>query len=306
MDHGKPIWACLLLDEAPVTALRLLSSSSALFLLAALTQACVVTSTDTQDPLPSEDPNANKLPKAPAPTIAQPSQNNNNANTPPPATKDADYLEVVYLFMRGHDNSSWMCTGTLVAKDKVVTAAHCLDPKEFATYEIIAPNAPGSPRIGAKAPTMFGGDYNDVAQPDIGFLTLNEPVVLPEYAVLTDVVARVEGGEKLTATAVIRTEQVALSPFRVSSKMPLSSSVELGYDNGFATPMFSKGGDSGAGLFLVENGKTTHKLIGVARQPDPDRQIDHFTRVGASFKQWYETKNPAPPGGGDGGNGGTK
>jgi hypothetical protein len=285
----------LLLDVALVTALRLLTASSIL-LLSALTQACVVTGTDTpnEEPLPSDQqdpPNANKLPS---------SNNNNNNNNPPSVaqpslpTKDADYQEVVHVFMRGHDNSTWMCTGTLVAKDKVVTAAHCLDPKEFATYEIIAPNAPGSPRIGAKLPTMFGGDYNDVAQPDIGFLTLNEPVILPEYAVLTDVVSRVEAGEKLTVAAVIRTEQVALAPLQVSSKLPLSSTVEYGYDNGFGTPLFSKGGDSGAGLFLVENGKTTHKLIGVARQPDPDRNIDHFTRVGASFKQWYDAKNPAP------------
>jgi len=34
---------------------------------------------------------------------------------------------------------------------------------------------------------------------------------------------------------------------------------------------------------LVEDGKMTHKLVGVARQPEPDRQLDHLTRIDAAF-----------------------
>ena len=45
--------------------------------------------------------------------------------------------------------------------------------------------------------------------------------------------------------------------------------------------------NSGASLFLVENGKPTHKLIGVARQPEPERNIDHFSRIDAAFTQWF-------------------
>jgi len=60
------------------------------------------------------------------------------------------------------------------------------------------------------------------------------------------------------------------------------ASTSLSFEHGFATPLFTKGGDSGAGLFLVENGQITHQLIGVARQPEPSRSLDHFTRIDAS------------------------
>ena len=69
--------------------------------------------------------------------------------------------------------------------------------------------------------------------------------------------------------------------------MPVTSTVQYGYEHGFGTPMFSKGGDSGAGLFLVENGQRTRKLIGVARQPEPERDLDHFTRIDPAFLAWY-------------------
>jgi hypothetical protein len=71
--------------------------------------------------------------------------------------------------------------------------------------------------------------------------------------------------------------------------MKVSSAVEFGYDHGFSTTMFSHLGDSGAGLFLVEDGKRTHKLIGVERQPEPSRNIDHFTRIDPVTKQWFAT-----------------
>ncbi|MDF2696485.1 MAG: hypothetical protein K0S65_4868 [Labilithrix sp.] len=86
---------------------------------------------------------------------------------------------------------------------------------------------------------------------------------------------------------MVRTKEEPEAPLHMSPQLPLSSTTELGYVYGFGTPYFSNGGDSGAGLFLVENGKPTHKLIAVARQPEPDRDLDHFTRIGAPFLDWY-------------------
>jgi hypothetical protein len=190
--------------------------------------------------------------------------------------------------MTAKDGTHWFCTGTLVAADKVVTAAHCLDPIKFASYEIVASLAPGKPRVAASAPKIFGGSFEDVANPDVGFLTLSKPVMLPRYAELTDVVASVEAKQDVSAAAIVRIAQHPDAAFGESEAMPVSSTVQYGYEHGFGTPMFSKGGDSGAGLFLVENGKVTHKLIGIARQPEPERDLDHFTRVSAAFKSWYE------------------
>ncbi len=277
---------------APFTV-RMRRSFLLSFLLASLSLVgCSVTTTDTTDDPPTSFPNdTNKNTpttppsspaKPPSNTIAQPKQ---------PIADEGSFYEVVYVFMVDHDGGGWMCTGTLVAKDKVITAAHCLDTKEFVSYKVVAPNAPqGRVERTASNPQSFGGDYNDVAQPDIGFLTLNQPIDLPHYAELADVTTRVEAKESILAAAYLRTAEQAEAPLAMSPQEPVSSTVDLGYEHGFGTPLFTKGGDSGGGLFLVENGKTTHKLIATVRQPEPDRNIDHFTRVDAAFLTWYNAK----------------
>lgn len=212
-----------------------------------------------------------------------------HAPAAPTTTKPADGVlpEVTYLFMRDKFRQGWMCTATLIAPDKAITAAHCLDTTEMVSWQIVAPNAPGSPTVDAKNPQVFGGAYADVANPDLGVLTLVTPIVLPAYAELTDVTARVAAGEDVRAAAVVRTSEEPEAPFHVISGLAVSSTVPYGYDHGFGTPMFSEGGDSGAGLFLFENGAITHKLIGVARQPEPSRDLDHFTRIDSDMLAWY-------------------
>lgn len=241
------------------------------------------------------------------------------------------FAEEVYVFMRSQF-SLWMCTGTLVSPTVVVTAAHCLDTSMFDSYFVVAPQAPGRVQREAHHPQAFGGSFEDVANPDIGILTLEKPIVLPRYAQLTDVVDAVEaataasldadedagdggddagdggddagdGGDAgsdagvpgVFGAAYVRTSQDnAESPLTWTGDMPVTSTIQYGYSHGFGTPMYSKGGDSGAGLFLVENGVKKHKLIGVERQPEPSRNLDHFTRIDAAFVAWFNevTKTP--------------
>ena len=240
---------------------------------------------DVPSPMPAMTTRPSPSPAKERTPFAQPE--------PEPAAEvdEGTFAEVVYVLMRDQEFDLWFCTGTLVAKNKVVTASHCLDPEMFRSYEIVAPLAPGKPRVSASKPKIFGGDPEVVENPDIGFLTLDTSIELPRYAQLTDVVAQVEAGEQLTGVAVVRTAEKPEAPLAMSQYLPLSSTVALGYTHGFGTPYFSNGGDSGAGLFLVENGQPTHKLIAVARQPEPDRDLDHFTRIGPEFLGWYAANN---------------
>src|SRR5204863_10069551 len=123
-----------------------------------------------------------------------------------PLPYDGPHVEVVCVQMKDREAGRWICTGTLVGKTTVVTAAHCLDPSIFISWEVISPLAAGKPHAFGQMPDVFGGRYNDVANPDIGILTLKTPIDLPVYAELTDIVAKVEAGEKPMGAAVVRTE----------------------------------------------------------------------------------------------------
>lgn len=215
--------------------------------------------------------------------------------TPDATATDPDVIaEEVWVFTYERPGALryWYCTGTLLSSNRVITAAHCLVPKatdnfKFTHWEIVAAQLPNKPRVTASSPKIFGGSYEDVANPDIGILTLDTPIVLQRYAEPTDVVAQVKAGTPpVLGTAIVRQQQVPQSPFVQSDTWAVTSTEQWGYMHGFGVPVFSKGGDSGAGLFLSENGKATHKLIGIARQPDYDHGVDHFSRFGADFMTW--------------------
>jgi hypothetical protein len=217
---------------------------------------------------------------------------NGTSGTPADA---AQLDEIVYVLIGSFDggDGGGFCTGTLVAKDIVLTAGHCVDTDRMADFSVVAPRAPNAPRVTASRVARFAGDYDDPSSPDIGLLMLDEPIVLPRYARMTDVTSRVEGGQTVDAMAVTRTAEEPEAPLESSAILKVSSAKSLGYEHGFQTSMFSIGGDSGAGLFLVENGKPTHEVIGVARQPEPDRGIDHFTRIDAEIDAWFAEASAA-------------
>jgi hypothetical protein len=133
---------------------------------------------------------------------------------------------------------------------------------------------------------MFDRGWSQPGNPDIGIVKLSSPIELPAYAELADVSARVDGGQATSVIGVVRTVEEVEAPLRKTDAMPLSSTVDLGYTHGYGVPMYSAGGDSGAGLFLIENGQMTHKVVGVEREPEPSRNLDHLTRVDAAFIQW--------------------
>lgn len=255
----------------------------AALLIGWITPACAADPAPEEPaPPPSFSPGSTATPPAGSPTAP-------STPAPSPAPATGANAETVHLYMRGRDNSDWFCTGTLVSPTVMVTAAHCLDPEMFASYEVVALGATGAPRANGKEARMFGGPYEDVGNPDIGILKLDKPITLAEYATLADVVSRVDAGG-VSGVAVVRKEEKVDSAFGPTGTMNVRSTVSFGYKHGFATPLFSKGGDSGAGLFLVEGGKRTKKLIGVGRQPEASRNLDHFTRIDAAFLTWFKAQ----------------
>lgn len=213
--------------------------------------------------------------------------------TTPPATRspvptpnaipDADLLEVVNVLIDGEHG---LCTGTLISKTVVVTAAHCLDKSLFKTWEVAAVRAPGAPRAKASWVAQYMEGFDQVEVPDIGVIVLQDGIDLPAYAQLTDATARVSNHAKIPGVAMVRSFIDEDAPFEVVDRLDVSSGEPYGYSHGLVTKLFSKSGDSGAGLFLVEDGRRTHKLIGVERQPEPGRNLDHFTSTDAAFITW--------------------
>lgn len=231
-------------------------------------------------------------PSTPKPESAPPSPDDKPEPPPPPIdpTTPATHPEVVYVVMSGKDGWTWFCTGALVSRDVVVTAAHCLQPQLFKSWEIIAPSIVKSPRVKGTG-LIYDENWADVAHPDLGIVKLQTPIDLPQYAVLTDVTAKVDAGKSLSTATVVRTAEQPEAPFKKTGALPLTSTKSLGYENGYGVPMYSHGGDSGAGMFLIENGTMTHELVAVEREPDPERMLDHLSRVDADFIQWVDDQN---------------
>jgi hypothetical protein len=246
----------------------------------AILQGCSSEPTDD-----AVDPMMQLAPSSPDGTPGGTSPGTGNGTPNTPAAVDAELLEAVHIDI---DGDRGFCTGTLIAKNVVVTAAHCIDQNSFNRWDVTAPLAEGSPKSRASRVEQLDGDFENVAKPDIGIIILAEPIHLPAYAVLTDVTARVQGTGTVTGTAMIRAYVDEEAPLKLIGDLKISSGVPFGYEKGLISKFFSKGGDSGAGLFLVEKGKRTHQLIGVARQPEPDEDRDHFTIVDATFIAWVK------------------
>ena len=126
--------------------MRSLIASVSLFALSSVVGCSV--ETVTSETSPREDRAAQRIPTDENP--APPAKETNGAKvTGENAAADAPGAEVVYVLMRDDLGQRWFCTGTLVAKDRVVTAAHCLESDKFVSWEIVAPLAPGKPRVSA-------------------------------------------------------------------------------------------------------------------------------------------------------------
>lgn len=234
--------------------------------------------TSTSGAAPSSPPSASPTSSA-APTIALATDVDPETTTHP---------EVVYVLMKGKDGWTWFCTGTLVSSRTVVTAAHCLTDTQFLSWEVVAPTLAAKPRVKAASVHMFEASYKDVTKPDLGIVVLESDIMLPRYAELTDVTSRVDAGQATSGAAIVRTAEKPEAPLRKTDAMRISSTARYGYTHGYGVPLFSRGGDSGAGIFLVENGTMTHQLVAVAREPDPARKLDQLSRVEDDFAAWVK------------------
>ncbi len=172
------------------------------------------------------------------------------------------------------------CTGVLVSPTIVLGAAHCI---WGTAYTVKAPFAPGAPSRKVVRSKVLSRNYsNDAAAPDVGILVLQAPIKLAQYAVPTSIGADADRGASYQGVAVGRSFEARTAPLVRSTVLTITSGAAAGYTTGLHTPYYSTGGDSGGPLFLVENGKVTHKVVAVERQPDPPNDDDWFTRIDAA------------------------
>lgn len=166
-----------------------------------------------------------------------------------------------------------------------MTAAHCLlyDPS-WQTWTVRASNVAGAPSATAHFFGVVSDHYDAVENGDVGVLLLAKPIHLPAYGILTDIGAAVDRGEIFNAVAVGRAKETPLADVVKTKLLHVSTAASLGYVTGLKTEYYSDGGDSGGGLFPVEDGRTTHKVVGFERQPDPANGFDFFTRVDARLR----------------------
>jgi secreted trypsin-like serine protease len=176
-----------------------------------------------------------------------------------------------------HGNGVDYCTGVLVSPTVVLGAAHCI---WGTSYTVKAPFAPGAPtRKVLRSKVISRGYSTDAAAPDVGVLLLDKPITLAQYAVPTSIGAAADSGTAYRGVAVGRSFEARTAPLVRSTVLTITSGKSAGYTTGLHTPYYSTGGDSGGPLFLVENGKLTHKVVAVERQPDPPNDADWFTRI---------------------------
>ena len=185
-----------------------------------------------------------------------------------------DFPETVQIL---HGNGTDYCTGVLVSEKVVLGAAHCI---WGTSYTIKAPFAPGAPTRRVVSSKVVTRDYaNDVGAPDVGVLVLDQPIVLERYATLTKIGDQVDAGRSFEGVAVGRSREARTAPLVRSKRLTITSGKDHGYTTGLRTQYFSTGGDSGGPLYLVKNGRVTHEVVGVERQPEPETDADWFTRI---------------------------
>jgi secreted trypsin-like serine protease len=186
----------------------------------------------------------------------------------------SEFPETVQIL---HGNGTDYCTGVLVSDKVVLGAAHCI---WGTSYTIKAPFAPGAPTRRVVSSKTLGREYsNDVGAPDVGVLVLDQPITLPRYATLTKIGPAVDGGQSFEGVAVGRGHEARTAPLVRSKRLTITSGKDHGYTTGLRTQYFSTGGDSGGPLYLVKNGRVTHEVVGVERQPEPETDADWFTRI---------------------------
>lgn len=174
-----------------------------------------------------------------------------------------------------------VCTGTLIAKDVVLTAAHCFKDLPPTTLDVVANGAMVRVRGGAKHPEYDGSFAHDVA---VLFLerAVGEPIALRRDAFPTSrigeqlVIAGYGGVEAKQEVGTVRLDAINADNLRV---VPL--------------PSMTCRGDSGGPLFAREG--EALQLIGVTTHGDPACRVEGFAARVDRHLAFIDEALAAPP-----------
>ncbi|MBI3867540.1 MAG: trypsin-like serine protease [Verrucomicrobia bacterium] len=215
--------------------------------------------------------------------------------------EDKDDLYVGRVQLEVHDETSQHCTGSLIDKGVVLTAAHCINPtnepdrqfaahfERFTLYERTKDDKRVNRQyfaLGVQHPAY--NPFVDFGGNDIGLLlVLNGPV--EPLGALAAEADKVKNGD--TVTLIGFTSASGNYPLSGLSVLHATKGTtepkELVYDRSKAGAVFEPGDSGGPTLFTFDK---TRKIIGVHSfsEPDPNKEREFITDVDTRVNQYLE------------------
>jgi V8-like Glu-specific endopeptidase len=166
----------------------------------------------------------------------------------------SDYLEAAYINIDATPVSAYVCSGTLIAPEVVLTAGHCVDT--HSRWEV---HVAGAYRVSTSTAVFDwneqGSSTVNPAHHDVGLIFLNQPVTVSHYPTLSKAAAAIGA----SATCVGRVVDGSIQSGAYRADTTIFPADPVGYHYDYMSPVLIQPGDSGGPVFL----SGTHEIAAV-------------------------------------------